>query len=858
VGTLPRDGLLERGETLAALDALVADVRVSGEGRLVLVGGEAGAGKSTLLRHFCEVCVRDLRVLWGACEPLHTPRPLGPLLDVGEVAGGELATLLAEAARPHDVVAALLGELRGASPAVLVLEDVHWADEATLDVLMLLAPRVSAVPALVLASYRDDEPDPPGQFRFVLSELLRRCRRLRVDPFTENAVAQLASPCGVDPRELYRSTGGNPFFVTEVLAAGDAELPETVREAVLARARRLSPEARRLLDAVAVAPGRIHVSLLEEIAGRLGERLEECLESGILRARDGHIAFRHELARRAIADATPPDRAVALHRAALRALAPRGGPPDAAALVHHADAAGASDAVLRWAPQAAEEAAAAGAHREAAAQYERALRHAGSLPLERRVALLQGRADECWLSSQFDEAIAAQQEVLACHRQLGDALGEGSALRALSRLLFFAARSPEGEPLATRAVEILERLPPGHELAMAYGNLSQRRMAVADSAGALHWGTRALRLAERLADEEAEVYALTNIGVAELQRGSDEGVETLRHALALAKVRGLDDYAGRAYSSLVLWPVDLRRYDLAERHVHEGIAYCSDRGLDTWRLYLLSARSRLELDRGRWDDAAESAELVLRDPRTSPMARGMSLITIGLIRARRGDPDVNTPLDEAASIAGDLAEEASHVVLTAAARAEVAWLEGDDVSVPELTDGALALARERRAAWAERELLFWRCLAGLTADAGDASRAETWRRLGCPYEAALLDAGTGDEAAVRAALVRLRELGGDAAATAVARRLRERGVARVPRGPRSQTRRNPAGLTARELVVLALLAEGLQNAEIAARLVLSVRTVEHHVAAILRKLGVRTRGAAVAEAARLGLISGPE
>jgi DNA-binding CsgD family transcriptional regulator/tetratricopeptide (TPR) repeat protein len=797
-----------------------------------------------------------VRILWGACEPLHTARPLGPLLDVVERTGGDLAAQLAGAARPHDVATALLRELRAHPGTVLVLEDVHWADEATLDVLMLLAPRVGDAPALVVATYRDDEPD-AGQFRFVLGELLRRCRRLRIHPFSEAAVRQLAEPHGVDGRELHRSTGGNPFFVTEVLAAAGGDLPETVREAVLARARRLSPAAQRLVEAVAVVPGQVDVSLLGEIAGALGERLEECLGSGILRADRRHISFRHELARRAVADATAPDRAIALHRAALAALAE--GPAelrDVAALAHHADAAGESEAALRWAPAAAEIAAAAGAHREAAGQYERALRHAGSLPLEQRVALLQRRADECWLSSQFEEGIAAQREVLSAHRRLGDARREGSALRVLSRLLFFAARADEGEPLAAEAVAILERLPAGHDLAMAYGNLSQRCMAIEDSEGALRWGRRALELAERLGDTEALVYALTNIGVAELQAAPDGGVEKVERALALAREHQLDEYAGRAYSSLVLWPVHFRRYDLAARHMDEGLAFCSERGLEIWRLYLLAARSRLELDRGRWDEATDCAEPVLRSPRSSPIARGTALVTIALVRARRGDPDVASPLGEASAIARALAEEPAQVVPMAAAEAEVAWLDGRPEAVGELTDAALRLARARRARWAVRELTYWRRLAGLVddVDAGGPGSPEAWLRLGCPYEAALLEAETGDEASARAALERLGELGAQAAARAVAARLRDRGVRHVPRGPRSQTRRNPAGLTARELTVLTLLADGLQNVEIATRLVLSVRTVEHHVAAILRKLGCRTRGAAAAEAARRGLL----
>src|SRR4051812_34020317 len=173
---------------MAFLGGLLDGIRSGAEGRLVLVGGQAGVGKTALLRHFCETAA--VRVLWGACEPLRTPRPLGPLLDVAEATGGELEDLVAGGARPHEVAAALLGELRGGTPVVLVLEDVHWADEATLDVLTLLAARIGPAPALVLASYRDDELDRSEQLRFLLGEIVRRPGRLRVMPLSVAAVAE--------------------------------------------------------------------------------------------------------------------------------------------------------------------------------------------------------------------------------------------------------------------------------------------------------------------------------------------------------------------------------------------------------------------------------------------------------------------------------------------------------------------------------------------------------------------------------------------------------------------------------------------------------------------------------------------
>ena len=382
---------------------------------------------------------------------MRAPRPLGPFLDVAEATGGELERLVIAEARPHEVAAALLVELRRRGATVLVLEDLHWADEATLDVLALLAARIASAPA-GLASYRDDELDRTHQLRLVLGELVRRPGRMKLDALSRAAVAELAGPAGVDPEELYRRTGGNPFLVTEVLAAGGEQVPESVRDAVLTRSARLSAPARGLLDAVAVIPGQLELWLLEALAGELIDRLDECLASGILAAESARIAFR----RRACTNwqskkRSRPSEAFGCIGARCVALAARGGTDtDVAALAHHADAAGDGDGVLRWAPLAAGRAAASGSRREAAVQYARALRFAGGLsPLE-RAELLERRAEECYLTAQIDAAVAAQREALECHRQLGDVLREGDALRVLSRTLFFVGRTAEGEAAGGR------------------------------------------------------------------------------------------------------------------------------------------------------------------------------------------------------------------------------------------------------------------------------------------------------------------------------------------------------------------------------------------------------------------------
>jgi DNA-binding CsgD family transcriptional regulator len=858
--------LLEREGSIAALTALLDEVRACARGRLVVLAGEAGVGKTALLRSFCDRVLAPGRVLWAGCEPLRTPRPLGPLLDVAEVVGGDFEELVAGGAQPHDVARALLRGLRGRHPTVLVVEDVNWADEATLDVLTLLVARLTAVPALVLVTHRDDEPAASAQLRALLAEVGGGRARLRIAPLSQHAVTALAGPLGVDGVELYRRTGGNPFFVAEALASPGEDLPKTVRDAVLARLSRVSGPARRLLEAAAVIPGAVDLPLLEVLAEGDLSGLDECLASGMLEATGPRLRFRHELARLVVEESASPVRRVAVHRRALALLTDRGADP--ARLVHHADAAGEVAAVLRWAPLAAERAAAAGAHREAAAQYGLALDRGAQLTAQERVPLLRGRVHECWMTDQFGAARAAQAELLACQRRLGDRVGEGDALRMLGRLLGFANEHEASERLALAAVALLESEPPGHELAMAYAGVAEERWVYHDLEGVLRWGSRALELAARLGDTEAEVYALECIGAAEFQAGMEDGLGKLDRALALAQAHGLHDHAGRVFALLVRCDMRLRRLGAGLEHIGAGLDWCEEHGLDTWRLYLYASRARVQGALGRWEDATTSAALALRDPRSAPSVRVWALAALGLIRARRGDPGAAEPLEEAhATVAGT--GQLEWTVLVAGARAELAWLAGDHDGVHTATDEAYALALACDEPWSIAEVGFWRWKAGAAealppsggggepyrlAIAGEwAAAAERWRAIGCPYEEALALAGADDESALRRALDAFEAMGARPAAAIVARALRERGARGVPRGPRPQTRANPAGLTERELEVLGLLGQGLRNAEIAQRLVVSEKTAQHHVSAVLRKLGVRSRAEAAAAAVRLGL-----
>jgi DNA-binding CsgD family transcriptional regulator len=392
-------------------------------------------------------------------------------------------------------------------------------------------------------------------------------------------------------------------------------------------------------------------------------------------------------------------------------------------------------------------------------------------------------------------------------------------------------------------------------------------MIVADLEGTVAWGGKAIGIAERLGDTETLVHALASVGTAMLHNGSRDGEEKLERSLRLAQRAGLDGDAGRAFNNLVAAALASRAYDLAERYVEEGLEYCEDRGLDLWVQLLLANRIKLELDRGRWDHAVDSAHGLLRDPGCALGPRLEALVALALVRARRGDPGVWELLDEALALSEPTREDYT-IGQVIAARAEAAWLEARSADAAQATESALELAVNRDDPWAVGELACWRWRAGLrdqlpagaaaepyaltiAGEWGDAARL--WQELGCPYEAALALGDADDHEPLRLALAQLQGLGASAAAAIVARRLRALGARGLPRGPRARTRENPAGLTGRELEVLALLADGLRNAQIAERLVVSEKTVDHHVSAILRKLDVRSRGEAGAAAGRLGL-----
>ena len=857
-------GLYERDDLLAWLaDGLEAASH--GPGSVVFLEGESGVGKTSAVKALADRRSSDVRLLWGACDPLATPRPLGPLHDMA--ARGAEATARAAAAGdpPHALFAALLRDL--AAPSLAVIEDAHWADEATLDLLRFLGRRIDQTRALLVVTLRDDEVGPGHPLRAVMGDLATApTNRRRIEPLSLDGVRSLAASQPIDPERLYRATGGNPFYVTEVLAAPGWTLPATVRDAVLARVARLPDSARAVLETVAMEPGRTEVVVLDRMGVGL-DAIAAATDPGILVEEDGALRFRHELARIAVADSTPATRRRRLHRAILEELESQG-INDIARLAHHAAGTGDPATELKWSVAAARAAVAAGAHREAVQQYARALQHADLLPSGEAAELMERYASELVIVDEPGAAVAAWERAVSLRLEAGDEAGAAATTAQLARGKWTAGQAEEAYRLIEEATDTLQAAESGQR-AGAFALRAYLAMLGRRSDEAVTWSRRSIADATAAGDDEALAQALNALGSARIVGFEDEGgVADLEQSAEIAERHGNSRQVSNAWSNMGSALGEVRRYELAATYLERTIRHARDHDMDFGVHYAAAWLARVHFETGRWSEAEVLLDDALGEG-ISPISPIVALCVLGRLMARRGEGSAAEPLAQAWTLAqetGDL----QRLWPVVAGRAELAWLAGD--AVGELrNDLRRVLADARRAGlrWAIGELGFWawhlgdkevdmsggaRAFAEHVADR-PASAAADWARIGCPYEQAWALADTGDEVAMRRGLATLMELRAEPLAERVRAAMRARGLTRIPTGPRRSTESAPAGLTEREREVLTLLADGLTDRDIAERLYISPKTASHHVSAILGKIGARSRTEAVATALGRGWLA---
>jgi len=849
---------LERGELLAQLGGYVERAR-TGSGSFVLLEAEAGAGKTTVARTLIAETPKSTLLLSGQCDPLTTPRPLGPLLDIATDPESGLADI-GEIEDRYEIFAQVLDRLQhSVRPVLMILEDIHWADAATLDMLTYVGRRIGNTKALVLTTYRGDEIGPDHQLRPVLGDLLTKpdVHRHTVEMLSTDAVRILAGDRSVDAEKIHQITGGNAFYVTELLAT-DGSVPATVQDAVLARVGRLDSDARRAVEAVSIAPRSMEPAHITALVGTPPEAAERALHAGVLVGDRSGYRFRHEIARIAVDEAIPSPRRSEYHRKMLEILA---GSDDTARLAHHAIETGDRDLILEHGPAAALDAVRQQSHHEAVRFFAAAYPHLVALPPKDRFRVLDQYQESLSLTDDQAATERIAGEMLDIARELDNPLLLGRAHRAHSRAIWLAGRTEASNTEARKSLQILEPLGDSEELALSLRLCAHNEMLDRHYQTGMDYCRRAVDVAKRIGFATHHAWAILTMGTLELINDNvDKGIRLIEESIELGKKAGAPRVEAVAYGMLGSGGGEVRVYERAMQWLDRDIELGSAQDEDYGVAYSKAWKARIKCEQGQWDEAVALAEEVAQyNPSVALISPVTALGALGRVRVRRGDPGAEKALRESIDLGA--AGALQHIWAPLCALAEMYWLQNQPDKAIEVLEEPLQRVLTTDTVWGRGEIAYWMWRVGgldrvpdrlavpfemmITGDWEGA--AGEWERIGCPYERALA-LSQGDTAAKFQALEIFDSLGARPAGQWLRSTLRDEGIESIPRGPRQTTRDNPEGLTSRQAEVYELITTGLSNGEIAERLFISQKTVEHHVSAVFAKLGVTTRGEAIARA----------
>lgn len=859
LGRSLRKVLLDRDRQLELLATLLAGVESTG-GQVVLIRGEAGIGKSSLVNEFVARHTDTAHIHVGYCDDLLTPQPFDPLWDI---AREEPALHRALTSRDRQLVMESLIDLLMVSlrPAVLVVEDTHWSDNATLDAIRYVGRRIARTNGLLVLTYRDKEIDLDHPLRMVIGELPpRSVTRIELRGLPRWAVKAMVGDSDLDPDRVLEATHGNPFFVTELVSAGSDEVPSSVRESVMARVRKLSPEGRELLALLSVIPERTPADHLPLIAGRVSGRLAECEKVGLLEVTLGLVAFRHELVRRAVEASLTISESVGLHRRLLDLLPPD---TDPARLVHHA--LGATDVarLVEFAPMAARAAAAVGGYRESAAHFRAIEPWLDRFTTTEQAALLIQWAEiEYYLDS--EESIEILDRAINLHQR-----EEAGRELAMAHNLGVGINEAHGKTEAARhhaaeAVRIMEPGGPSADLAFTLARLADFLLQHGEGIRAGSFADRAISIAETTGNELTLIIALNVKGTLAYVRGERGGLELIEQVRSRAERGQFRFEEARALLRMAVVALEIRDMDRASDFAQRAREAAVRYQIPILETEARSLYAEVLLRTGAWEEAEDLAAETLGSHAKADTRLNWIL---GTLRIRTGRSSGLKDLELSLSLAEE-SEEIEYLLGSAAALAEMMWLR--DVTDPERVErflGFLHRGLELEFPWPAGSLAYWMWKLGAlselpgglptpyldTLEGRTDDAAEFWRSRRMPYEVALA-LMVGDSRAQLEALEVLETLGAIAVAAKLRQSLRNQGLS-VPRGRGRKTRTHGGGLTARQAEVLGLLEQGLTNLEIADHLFVSPRTVENHVSAVMTKLDAGTRDEAVLRARAAGLLT---
>ena len=654
--------LLERESYLNEMEKTFEELSGT-NGFIVLISGEAGIGKTSLVENFVEKAGQKANVLWGACDALFTPRPLGPLYDIASQFNSGLLEHLNNQASRTIIFQKFFKELQeNKLPNIVIIEDVHWADEATLDLIKFLGRRAARSNSVFIITFRDDELGSEHPLKLVIGDIQsRNLIRYKLQSLSEKTVGKIADSSGI--KNLFQLTGGNPFLITELLNGKEEGIPSTVKDSILTRISRLSPESGEFVELVSVIPTKAEKWLVEGIIKIDPGVLDECFNAGILRFDEGSISFKHELIRMALEESLGDPKRQLLNERVLTMLINRKDINNfLARIIHHASKAQNAEAILKYAPAAAKQASKLGAHIQAAKHYLTALQYSDRISVEEHLNLLEGRSYECYLTGKIEEGIKAGNAVTEILRNFPDPEREGENYRRLSRMLWYDCQDEKGEENLNKAIEVLEKVPPGKNLAMAYSNKSQVYMIRENTETAVYWGQKALQLAEENNDEDIKAHALNNMGTAKLLMNDFSGEVELKRSLDLSLQNNFYEHAARAYINLGSVMLQKRMLYEADGYLSTGAEYCSEKDLYTYGLCNAGHHAIVHLYLGNWDKAIDLANVILKREDTPSGNRVMPVFVIGLIRARRDDPGAMNLLNQSDIMASNIGEADKIVV----------------------------------------------------------------------------------------------------------------------------------------------------------------------------------------------------